>query len=86
MIEVLGLGADSVDVIHHGVAAAFREPATPAPDLVAPYVLSVGTIQARKNLDVLVKAVARVRERRVEPVTLAIAGRRGWKTEAARRR
>jgi glycosyltransferase involved in cell wall biosynthesis len=82
MIEVLGLSADGIDVIHHGVAPAFREPAGEAPDLPAPYVLSVGTIQARKNLDVLVQAVARVRERRSEPVTLAIAGRRGWKTEA----
>ena len=82
MIEVLGLPADGIDVIHHGVAPAFREPAGEAPDLPTPYVLSVGTIQARKNLDVLVRAVARVRERRTGPITLAIAGRRGWKTEA----
>ena len=82
MIDVLGLPSDRIDVIHHGVAPPFHTPAGNAPELAPPYVLSVGTIQARKNLDVLVEAVARVRERRSEPVTLAIAGRRGWKTEA----
>ena len=82
MVATLGVPEAKVDVIHHGIAPAFREPTGAAPDLPAPYVLSVGTIQARKNLDVLVKAVALVRERRSGPVTLAIAGRRGWKTEA----
>jgi len=42
----------------------------------------VGTIQARKNLDVLVRAVDRLRRRDGVRVTLAIAGRRGWRTEA----
>ena len=42
--------------------------------------LSVGTIQRRKNLDVLVRAAAQLREAGRD-FTLAIAGRRGWKTE-----
>ncbi len=70
-------------VVHHGVAPAFHEaPPEPTLDLPRPYILSVGTIQARKNLDVLVEAVALLRAYRREPFELVIAGRRGWKTDA----
>lgn len=82
LMKTLRVPEARVRVIHHGVAEAFRAPAGPPPaDLRRPYVLSVGTIQARKNLDVLVRAVARVRARGLD-ANLAIAGRRGWRTEA----
>jgi glycosyltransferase involved in cell wall biosynthesis len=45
-------------------------------DLVAPYVLAVGTIEPRKNLAGLVEAFVRVVQS--QPATLAIVGRQGW--------
>lgn len=83
IIDTLGVDPDKVSVVYHGVAPRFLEPAVPLPfELGHPYILSVGTIQARKNLDILVRAVAKLRARRKGPLTLAIAGRRGWKTRA----
>ena len=79
----LGIEKRRLHVVHHGVAQAFHEaPPQPSLDLPRPYVLSVGTIQARKNLDVLVEAVNLLRRYRTEPFELVIAGRRGWKTDA----
>jgi len=82
MIETLGLPNDRISVIYHGVGPSFREPRTKPEfgDLAGPYLLSVGTIQRRKNLDVLVRAAAELRAEGRD-FTLAIAGRRGWKTE-----
>ncbi|MGQ0612755.1 MAG: glycosyltransferase family 4 protein [Planctomycetaceae bacterium] len=83
LVATLGAPEQKLRVIHHGVDEAFRAPAPlPRLDLPGPYVLSVGTIQARKNLEVLVRAVALLRRRDGIEVTLAIAGRRGWKTRA----
>jgi len=64
-----------------------------APDLVATrsllerngihgrYILSVGTIEPRKNLARLISAYAKVRDRLVEPCTLVICGPTGWMAE-----
>ncbi len=43
-----------------------------------PYVLSVGTVQPRKNLPRLIAAVRLLREQTSEDVLLVHAGRRGW--------
>ncbi len=73
---------ERIQVIHHGIADSFRRESYPTLiGLDKPYFLSVGTIQARKNLDVLVHAVALLRERG-RTVSLVVAGRRGWRTRA----
>jgi len=87
LVRTLGVPDGRVRVVYHGVAPQFHEPPGPPPRRLRPgYVLSVGTIQPRKNLDVLVDAFARLER---DDLTLAIAGRRGWKTrrfdEACRR-
>jgi len=83
LVATLGLPPGRIDVIYHGVAEEFHRHARPlAHRAEPPYVLSVGTIQARKNLDVLVRAVALLRQRLGRHVPLRIAGRRGWKTRA----
>lgn len=83
VIDTLGVLPSRVAVAHHGVAPAFFKPAGRLPfNIEEPYVLSVGTIQARKNLDVLVRACARLRTTRQKPFTLVVAGRRGWKTQS----
>lgn len=82
MIDTLGVPDDRISVVYHGVGNGYQdiEKDPDFPGLAAPYILSVGTIQRRKNLDILVRAVAKLRESGRD-FTLAIAGRRGWKTE-----
>jgi len=83
--ELIDRGFDGarVFVAHHGVTV----PTPPSEveidrqirrlGLVAPFVLAVGTIEPRKNLPVLVAAVARARSEH-PGLELVIAGARGW--------
>lgn len=50
--------------------------------LPEPYLLTVGTIEPRKNVAILLRAFARVVD--TIPHTLVVAGRWGWKTQAVR--
>lgn len=50
--------------------------------LPEPYVLHVGTIQARKNVDLIIRAVRQLRARGL-PHRAVIIGRRGWLSEPA---
>jgi glycosyltransferase involved in cell wall biosynthesis len=47
-------------------------------ELPARYVLAVGTIEPRKNLRVLLEAMARLGPERAPGVVLALVGRQGW--------
>ncbi|MBK8975537.1 MAG: glycosyltransferase family 4 protein [Planctomycetes bacterium] len=77
-----------VHVVYHGIDA----PAPVAPERLAAvrtrlalperYVLHVGTIQQRKNVDVLVRAVRAARTE-LPDLRVVLAGRRGWRSEAA---
>ncbi|HEX5136534.1 MAG TPA: glycosyltransferase family 1 protein [Planctomycetota bacterium] len=86
LAELLPASAGKVRVVPHGIAPL---PA-PLPDSLArmrarvkgPFVLHVGTIQARKNVDLLVRAVRLLRGEGL-PHRLVLAGRRGWKGERA---
>ncbi|WP_374685574.1 glycosyltransferase family 4 protein [Promineifilum sp.] len=85
---VWGVSPGKVTVLYSGVNPRFR----PVRDLAAlaavraryglgnrPYVLTVGTVQPRKNYEMLVRAFAPLAER--HPHTLVIAGGRGWLVE-----
>ncbi len=84
LIELVGAPADRIRVIYNGVGEAFR----PLDDVASlsetrvrygldqPYVLSVGTLEPRKNLGTLLRAVKIVRER--HNLLLVLVGRRGW--------
>ena len=65
-----------------GVGSAFT-PAGPRLQVTRPYFLAVGTLEARKNLTLLLAAWRRICERRAgcEP-HLVLVGRRGWEAEA----
>ena len=79
---------DKVTVLYSGVNERFR-PVTDATALAAvraryglgdrPYVLAVGTVQPRKNYELLVRAFRAVAQ--AGPHVLVIAGGRGWLTE-----
>jgi glycosyltransferase involved in cell wall biosynthesis len=85
--DLLGLWqvpAEKVTVLYSGVNASFRPTDEETVTAVrqrygladAPYLLSVGTVQPRKNYQMLIQAFAGVAAN--WPHTLAIAGGKGW--------
>lgn len=82
LLELLCIPEDRVTVIPLGVDPSFRplptDPNRPSPLDGRPYILHVGTLEPRKNLNVLVRAFASLRERRSIPHALALVGARGW--------
>jgi glycosyltransferase involved in cell wall biosynthesis len=84
---LLGVDPQRVDVAVPGVAECFR----PQPlaevakfranqKLPARFILYLGTLEPRKNLDTLLRAYARLSQR--SQVKLILAGARGWQTES----
>ncbi len=88
LAAVWNVPESKVTVLYSGVNERFR-PVTDAAALAAlraryglgnrPYVLAVGTVQPRKNYELLVRAFRAVAER--QPHALVIAGGKGWLTE-----
>ncbi len=88
-VEILGVDAQRVEVIHPGVAEEyFQVPADAVAavrgryGLVKPYVVFVGTIEPRKNLGVLLEAYLTLREELRREFDLVVAGPAGWKESA----
>jgi glycosyltransferase involved in cell wall biosynthesis len=90
-------GADParVRVVYHGLGDAFRPVESPLKiadarerhDVAPRYLLYVGTVQPRKNLERLIDAFALVAGRpELVGVQLVIAGGRGWLSEGIERR
>jgi glycosyltransferase involved in cell wall biosynthesis len=84
--ELLRASRGKVRVVPHGIAP-LPEPSPDALERVrarvkGPFVLHVGTIQARKNVDLLVRAVRLLRAEGL-PHRVVLAGRRGWRSDAA---
>lgn len=76
LVEVLGIPPDRVQVVPEGVEARFTPRVDPAParaaySLERPYVLTLGTVSVRKNLEVLGPAARALDERGIE---LVLAG------------
>lgn len=83
LVELLGTPPEKVEVLYSGVEARFQPEKEPGEaerlraryGLDRPYVLSVGTLQPRKNYVRLIRAFARLP---ASGVVLVIAGARGW--------
>ena len=73
VIATLGVPADRVHVAHPAARSEFR-PDGPVADLGAPYVLTVATLEPRKNLQTLVEAHRLLGGE----LLLAVAGGEGW--------
>jgi len=93
VVGLLDLDSDKVWVIHSGVAEAFfrvtgdqAQRAVERYRLERPYVLFVGTIEPRKNVDTLLDAYAGLPERVRSEVDLVVAGPAGWAAEQTQRR
>jgi glycosyltransferase involved in cell wall biosynthesis len=78
-IKLLGIAPEKITTIHSGVAPEYFD-AEPR-KRERPYLLSVGTIEPRKNYDTLLDAWKRVRPELRKEFDLVIAGPRGWAPE-----
>ena len=76
-IRILGIAPEKIVTIHSGVPAEYFN-AIPL-RRAKPYVLFVGTIEPRKNLETLLEAWSGMRFR--EDFDLVIAGPAGWSSE-----
>lgn len=78
MIEILGIREDDISVVYSGVSSTYRPvDGGGMRDRVSggkPYILFVGTVEPRKNLVTLLKAVAALEN----DVSLVISGHMGW--------
>ena len=81
--DLLPAARGKVRVVHHGidppvpVSAADRERVAHSHRLPERYVLHIGTLQARKNVDLVIRAVRRLRAEGA-PHRVVVVGRRGW--------
>jgi glycosyltransferase involved in cell wall biosynthesis len=76
VVDLLGFPRERICVAYPAVAPSLG-PEGPARDLGAPYILTVATLDRRKNLETLLDAMVLVRRRHPELV-LAVAGAPGW--------
>jgi len=88
LTRLLGVPPQRIEVIYNGVDAAFfvRDPAAVAAwrrqaGWPEQFMLSVGTLEPRKNYGVLIDAYALYRRQSARPLPLLIAGGRGWDYE-----
>lgn len=73
--ELFGFEDERVRVIYNGVAEAFFLMKPGAPGISSPYCLYVGNLKPHKNLETLLKAFARIRERYPEWRLVLIGGK-----------
>ena len=90
-IEVLRIPEERIAAIYPGIGSHFFDVSREeigrvhaALQLARPYLLSVGTIEPRKNIDRLLAAWSALRKDLREEFDLVVAGPVGWATEATK--
>lgn len=83
-IRMLGIAEDKIETIHSGIDERYfdAKPSSILPGRARPYVLFVGAIEPRKNLDTLLDAWSQLRRDLRERFELVIAGPKGWGSDA----
>jgi glycosyltransferase involved in cell wall biosynthesis len=76
--EYFDISPDKIDVVHLGVDHTLYRPEAAPLKRTNPYILSVGTLQPRKNYLMLIRAFRNLCERTSGIVDLLIVGKRGW--------
>ncbi|HET8653173.1 MAG TPA: glycosyltransferase family 1 protein [Gaiellaceae bacterium] len=76
VVELLGFPRERICVAHPALGPSFV-PEGPRLELGGPYVLTVATLERRKNLETLLESMPLVRERHPE-LRLAVVGAPGW--------
>ena len=82
IVRCFGLAEEKIAVVSNGVDPAFLpdpvgEPGETVRSLPRPYILHVGTLEPRKNLELLIRSFALARRRGLDHY-LVLAGMRGW--------
>lgn len=84
VMRIFGQDKPKIDVVYEGVDPAVASPN--AAEILTrhglragKYVLFLGTVEPRKNVDVLARAFVRAASRIPEDMTLVVAGADGWK-------
>jgi glycosyltransferase involved in cell wall biosynthesis len=77
LVELLGVEDERIHVVYPGVSDQFRPLPASAIPFGRPYILHVGTLEPRKNIDLLIRAYAGLRRRDVDHA-LVLIGARGW--------
>jgi glycosyltransferase involved in cell wall biosynthesis len=92
-VRVLRLSEDKITVIHSGIADAFFDPSPAAVESVRaryklsrPFVLFVGTIEPRKNVDLLIAAFNALPQSIRAEHEMVVAGPMGWAAPETRAR
>jgi glycosyltransferase involved in cell wall biosynthesis len=84
-IRVLGIGPDRITAIHSGIADAFfnadPEGIRERYRIGRPFVLALGTIEPRKNIDALLAAFEALPADLRESFELVVAGPMGWASQ-----
>ena len=76
---------DRVHVVHHGPGQLSEVAAGDLPANVPEnYVLHVGTLEPRKNIEVMLSCWRQVQRRLAAPPVLILCGKYGWKTDSIR--
>ena len=85
VIDAFGISPNRVHVVHNGVDARFVPANAPRIDAIrsrydlpANFVLTVGYVEPRKNLDRLCQAIRLLRDRGARDINLVHAGPDGW--------
>jgi glycosyltransferase involved in cell wall biosynthesis len=84
-VRILGLKPEKIAVIYPGIAAPFFDPPATAMEsvrarykLARPFILAVGTVEPRKNVDTLLNAYAALTPSIRDAFDLVLAGPIGW--------
>jgi glycosyltransferase involved in cell wall biosynthesis len=70
--------AEKTVVVHNGVSIGVARTGGPPPNDSRPYILSLGTVEPRKNLPRLIEAMESIWDRRPDFPDLVLAGGSGW--------
>ena len=76
VVELLGFPRERICVAYPGIDPIFQ-PDGPERDLGGPYLLTVATLERRKNLETLLEAMPLIRRRHPD-LRLAVVGAPGW--------
>ena len=75
--NIFGISPERIDVVYHGVDHSFYKLNVTPTKRKHPYILSVGTLQPRKNYVLLIRAFKRLCATLSVPIELLIVGK-GW--------
>ena len=88
LVRVMNLPSHKISVVHEGSPEEFNPEPGPEDEeamahygIIKPFILFVGTLEPRKNLNVLIRSFDQVAKSRHD-VHLVLVGRRGWMAQS----